>query len=97
MDCDEARSAEFIFIFALKPLIMAPKHAWLFDLPVRYVLGTGVATGLAWTMLRPRDVALAQETVEKPKVLVRTASGAVRNQASRTLPSSRASRHRADC
>ena len=56
---------------------MAPKHAFLFDMPVRYVLGAGITTGVLWTFLRPKDVALAQEPEKKPKVLVRTASGAV--------------------
>ena len=56
---------------------MAPKHAFLFDIPVRYVLGAGITTGVLWTFLRPKDVALAQEPEKKPKVLVRTASGAV--------------------
>eukprot|EP00492_Amphilonche_elongata_P002498 TRINITY_DN2754_c0_g1_i1.p4 TRINITY_DN2754_c0_g1~~TRINITY_DN2754_c0_g1_i1.p4 ORF type:complete len:78 (+),score=11.02 TRINITY_DN2754_c0_g1_i1:53-286(+) len=56
---------------------MAPKHAFLFDMPVRYVLGAGITTGVLWTFLRPKDVALAQEPEKKPKVLVRTASGAI--------------------
>lgn len=56
---------------------MPPRHAFLFDLPFRYVLGTGVAAGTLWTLLRPTDVALAEEVSKKPKVLVRTASGAI--------------------
>ena len=51
---------------------MPPKHAFLFDLPFRYVLGTGVAAGALWTFFRPTDVALAEEVSQKPKVLVRT-------------------------
>ena len=51
---------------------MPPKHAFLFDLPLRYVLGTGVAAGALWTFFRPTDVALAEEVSQKPKVLVRT-------------------------
>ena len=51
---------------------MPPKHAFLFDLPLRYVLGTGVAAGTLWTLFKPTDVALAEEVSQKPKVLVRT-------------------------
>jgi hypothetical protein len=65
---------------------MPPRHAFLFDLPFRYVLGTGVAAGTLWTLLRPTDVALAEEVSLKPKVLVRTASGAVRSRPAIPLP-----------
>mmetsp|Transcript_24333 Transcript_24333/g.49399 ORF Transcript_24333/g.49399 Transcript_24333/m.49399 type:complete len:82 (-) Transcript_24333:170-415(-) len=56
---------------------MAPKHSFLFDMPVRYVMGTGLLAGGIWTMFRPTDVVLAQEESKKPKVLVRTASGQI--------------------
>ena len=58
---------------------MAPKHSFLFDMPVRFVMGMGITAGTVWTLFKPTDVALAQEESIKPKVLVRTASGAVRH------------------
>ena len=57
---------------------MAPQHSFLFDLPFRFVLGTGITAGTVWALFKPTDVALAEEVSKKPKVLVRTASGAVR-------------------
>ena len=66
-----------ITLFALA-FPMAPKHSFLFDMPMRFVMGTGIMAGTAWTLFKPTDVALAQEESSKPKVLVRTASGAVR-------------------
>ena len=64
----DARATNFI----LSSTPMPPKHAFLFDLPFRYVLGTGVAAGTLWTLFKPTDVALAEEVSQKPKVLVRT-------------------------
>ena len=76
------------FILSSKPdrHQMPPRHAFLFDLPLRYVLGTGVAAGTMWTLFKPTDVALAEEVSQKPKVLVRTASGAVRSRPAIPLP-----------
>ena len=56
---------------------MAPQHSFLFDLPFRFVLGTGITAGTVWALFKPTDVALAEEVSKKPKVLVRTASGAI--------------------
>jgi len=69
----DAESDEFHLVLEARPTPkMPPKHAFLFDLPFRYVLGTGVAAGALWTFFRPTDVALAEEVSQKPKVLVRT-------------------------
>lgn len=54
-----------------------PQHSFLFDLPFRFVLGTGITAGTVWALFKPTDVALAEEVSKKPKVLVRTASGAI--------------------
>ena len=70
---------------------MAPQHSFLFDMPFRFVVGTGITAGTVWALFKPTDVALAEEVSKKPKVLVRTASGAVRPSLPRTpsLPRSR--------
>ena len=65
----------------LRPCFQAPQHSALFDLPVRFVVGTGILSGAIWTMTRPSDkplVLAAEAETGKKKALVRTASGAVR-------------------
>ena len=56
---------------------MAPQHAALFDMPVRFVIGVGTLTGAFWMMTRPKDVPLVQAAEAQKKVIVRTASGAI--------------------
>ena len=74
--------------FALAPpCTMAPQHSFLFDMPFRFVVGMGITAGTVWALFKPTDVALAEEvTKPKGKVLVRTASGAVRPAPPRATP-----------
>ena len=84
-------SMNFVAHNSTKSFAMAPQHSFLFDMPFRFVVGTGITAGTVWALFKPTDVALAEEVSKKPKVLVRTASGAVCPSLPRTpsLPRSR--------